>query len=40
VVDAGPDPEPVDRCLRALGVTKVPLVVLTHFFFPLFKSVS
>ncbi|MFJ5773316.1 ComEC/Rec2 family competence protein [Streptomyces sp. NPDC093094] len=31
VVDAGPDPEPVDRCLRALGVTKVPLVVLTHF---------
>ncbi|MFI9149613.1 ComEC/Rec2 family competence protein [Streptomyces sp. NPDC053367] len=31
VVDAGPDPEPVDRCLRTLGVTKVPLVVLTHF---------
>ncbi|MEU1180477.1 ComEC/Rec2 family competence protein [Streptomyces sp. NPDC005820] len=31
VVDAGPDPEPVDRCLRALGVTRVPLVVLTHF---------
>ncbi|WP_437075104.1 ComEC/Rec2 family competence protein [Streptomyces sp. enrichment culture] len=31
VVDAGPDPEPVDRCLRALGVTEVPLVVLTHF---------
>ncbi|MFJ8104658.1 ComEC/Rec2 family competence protein [Streptomyces sp. NPDC096132] len=31
VVDAGPDPEPVDRCLRALGITRVPLVVLTHF---------
>ncbi|MET9729458.1 ComEC/Rec2 family competence protein [Streptomyces sp. NPDC006458] len=31
VVDAGPDPEPVDRCLRALGVGEVSLVVLTHF---------
>nr|WP_238420383.1 ComEC/Rec2 family competence protein [Streptomyces taklimakanensis] len=31
VVDTGPDPEPVDRCLRALGVTTVPLLVLTHF---------
>ncbi|MFF7946913.1 ComEC/Rec2 family competence protein [Streptomyces griseorubiginosus] len=31
VVDAGPDPELVDNCLRTLGVTKVPLVVLTHF---------
>ncbi|MCW5248954.1 ComEC/Rec2 family competence protein [Streptomyces sp. SHP 1-2] len=31
VVDAGPDPERVDRCLRSLGVTRVPLVVLTHF---------
>ncbi|MFE1579447.1 ComEC/Rec2 family competence protein [Streptomyces fradiae] len=31
VVDAGPDPEPVDRCLRDLGVTRVPLVLLTHF---------
>ncbi|MCP8711533.1 ComEC/Rec2 family competence protein [Streptomyces sp. AC04842] len=31
VVDAGPDPEPVDRCLRSLGVTRIPLVVLTHF---------
>ncbi len=31
VVDAGPDPEPVDSCLRSLGVTRVPLVVLTHF---------
>ncbi|MFE1833293.1 ComEC/Rec2 family competence protein [Streptomyces sviceus] len=31
VVDAGPDPALVDGCLRALGITKVPLVVLTHF---------
>jgi competence protein ComEC len=31
VVDAGPDPVLVDRCLTALGVTRVPLLVLTHF---------
>ncbi|MFG2134385.1 ComEC/Rec2 family competence protein [Streptomyces sp. NPDC048751] len=31
VVDAGPDPTLVDRCLRDLGITRVPLVVLTHF---------
>ncbi|MBU8549653.1 ComEC/Rec2 family competence protein [Streptomyces sp. Babs14] len=31
VVDAGPDPALVDRCLRSLGVTRVPLVLLTHF---------
>ncbi|RCG15110.1 ComEC/Rec2 family competence protein [Streptomyces reniochalinae] len=31
VVDAGPDPAAVDRCLTRLGVTSVPLVVLTHF---------
>ncbi len=31
VVDAGPDPMLVDRCLRSLGVTRVPLVLLTHF---------
>ncbi|MFD7435714.1 ComEC/Rec2 family competence protein [Streptomyces sp. NPDC059861] len=31
VVDAGPDPGLVDRCLRDLGITRVPLVVLTHF---------
>ncbi|GAB1335557.1 ComEC/Rec2 family competence protein [Streptomyces sp. E-15] len=31
VVDAGPDPELVDHCLRRLGVTRVPLLVLTHF---------
>jgi competence protein ComEC len=31
VVDAGPDPTLVDRCLRELGITRIPLVVLTHF---------
>jgi competence protein ComEC len=31
VVDAGPDPALVDGCLRTLGITEVPLVVLTHF---------
>ncbi|NEB80816.1 MBL fold metallo-hydrolase, partial [Streptomyces sp. SID14478] len=31
VVDAGPDPLLVDRCLRALGITEVPLLLLTHF---------
>ncbi|WP_415924369.1 ComEC/Rec2 family competence protein [Streptomyces sp. AK08-02] len=31
VVDAGPDPALVDHCLRELGITKVPLVILTHF---------
>ena len=31
VVDTGPEPARVDRCLRRLGVTRVPLVLLTHF---------
>ncbi|MFD0314948.1 ComEC/Rec2 family competence protein [Streptomyces flavalbus] len=31
VVDAGPDPGLVDGCLRDLGITSVPLVLLTHF---------
>jgi competence protein ComEC len=30
VVDSGPEPDPVDRCLRRLGVEVVPLMVLTH----------
>ncbi|MEU3358024.1 ComEC/Rec2 family competence protein [Streptomyces albidoflavus] len=34
VVDTGPDPLAVDRCLRVLGVSRVPLIVLTHFFSP------
>lgn len=31
VVDAGPDPALVDRCLTALGIVRIPLLVLTHF---------
>ncbi|WP_367125482.1 ComEC/Rec2 family competence protein [Streptomyces phytohabitans] len=31
LVDTGPDPDAVDGCLRALGVTTLPLVLLTHF---------
>jgi competence protein ComEC len=31
VVDAGPDPALVDRCLDRLGIEEVPLLVLTHF---------
>ncbi|MFD7479785.1 ComEC/Rec2 family competence protein [Streptomyces sp. NPDC059837] len=31
VVDAGPDPALVDHCLTTLGITRIPLVVLTHF---------
>ena len=31
VVDAGPDPRLVDRCLDRLDVERVPLLVLTHF---------
>jgi competence protein ComEC len=31
VVDAGPDPAAVDGCLDRLGISSVPLLVLTHF---------
>ncbi|WP_255951688.1 ComEC/Rec2 family competence protein [Streptomyces odontomachi] len=31
VVDTGPEPALVDHCLRALGITRIPLVLLTHF---------
>ncbi|WP_073258428.1 ComEC/Rec2 family competence protein [Cryptosporangium aurantiacum] len=30
VVDVGPDPAPVDGCLRRLGIHQVPLLVLSH----------
>ncbi|WP_460370695.1 ComEC/Rec2 family competence protein, partial [Actinocorallia lasiicapitis] len=30
VVDAGPEPGPVDRCLRELSIQAIPLLVLTH----------
>jgi competence protein ComEC len=31
VVDTGPDPAAMDRCLRELDVTSVPVLILTHF---------
>ncbi|MFI6831323.1 ComEC/Rec2 family competence protein [Kribbella sp. NPDC050241] len=31
VVDTGPDPAAMDRCLRDLGVEYIPVLVLTHF---------
>lgn len=31
VVDAGPEPSDIDRCLDDLGISEVALVVLTHF---------
>ncbi|MEU3215857.1 ComEC/Rec2 family competence protein [Streptomyces sp. NPDC006971] len=31
VVDTGPEPGLVDRCLDDLGISEVPLLVLTHF---------
>jgi competence protein ComEC len=31
VVDAGPEPDAIDGCLRRLDVEEVPLLVLTHF---------
>ncbi|MFC7545399.1 ComEC/Rec2 family competence protein [Plantactinospora sp. GCM10030261] len=31
VVDAGPEPVAVDRCLRRLGVRSVPLLIVSHF---------
>jgi competence protein ComEC len=31
VVDAGPEPAAVDRCLRRLDITSVPLLVISHF---------
>ena len=30
VIDAGPDPVAVDRCLRELGISRIPLLVLSH----------
>jgi competence protein ComEC len=31
VIDAGPEPDPVDRCLRRLGVDHVVLFAVSHF---------
>ncbi len=30
-IDAGPDPVAIDRCLRDLGITRIPLLLFTHF---------
>ncbi|MFH8554298.1 ComEC/Rec2 family competence protein [Streptomyces celluloflavus] len=31
VVDTGPEPRAMDRCLTDLGIRRIPLLVLTHF---------
>ena len=31
LVDTGPDPAKIDRCLHKLKINKIPLLVLTHF---------
>jgi competence protein ComEC len=31
VVDTGPDPVPIDACLRRIGVTEIRLLIVTHF---------
>ncbi len=30
VIDVGPDPELMDRCLHQLGIKEIPLLILTH----------
>jgi competence protein ComEC len=30
VIDVGPEPQLIDRCLRQLGIKEIPLIVLTH----------
>jgi competence protein ComEC len=30
VIDTGPDPEAIDRCLKQLGVRDIPLLIITH----------
>ncbi|TFB88166.1 ComEC/Rec2 family competence protein [Cryobacterium algoricola] len=31
LVDVGPDPKPLQRCLRSLGIDRIDLLVLTHY---------
>lgn len=31
LIDTGPEPAPLDECLRSLGVDRIDLLVLTHF---------
>ena len=30
VIDTGPDPELIDRCLKQLGIREIPLLIITH----------
>jgi competence protein ComEC len=30
VIDVGPEPQLIDRCLRQLGIKEIPLILLTH----------
>ena len=30
LIDVGPEPQLIDRCLRQLGIKEIPLIVLTH----------
>jgi len=30
VIDVGPDPTTIDRCLKQLGIREIPLLILTH----------
>ena len=30
VIYTGPDPQPIDTCLSRLGITRIPLLILTH----------
>ena len=31
VIDVGPDPSAVNKCLKNLGITEIPLLILSHF---------
>lgn len=31
LIDVGPDPEAIDRCLTDLGVTTIPVILVSHF---------
>ena len=31
VIDVGPDPSAVNKCLKELGIVKIPLLILSHF---------
>ena len=31
VIDVGPDPQLIDKCLKQFGISQIPVLVLTHF---------